>query len=399
VSGRLAFAAAALAIGATAHAASLAGRLHQFIDRNGFPTFGEFNEAVTPIVQRLAIRGIDFPATATTPAFTYVFNFETGAPERTSESLGPTFLERADTVGRHRLALGVSYLYADLDQFDGHDFARDIVTAGTRKFGSFTVAGAFVAHDFSLKSSVTSVSATYGVTDAWDVNLFVPIVRTSLALDGTSAAIVQTSAGQQQATARASLSGSASGLGDVLVRTKYRLLESERARVAAGLAIRLPTGDPRDFHGIGDTTVTPSLVVSRPFGRHDLHASLGVECNADKIERSRARYGVGASLQPWDRLAFLVDVLGSSSFTDDVFTFPAKVGAIDELFGNDSLIRSVTPTTVTAFVPRSDVVDLAVGLKVNPVGTLVGFAEAIVPLTHDGLRADVIPTAGLEWSF
>ena len=80
-------------------------------------------------------------------------------------------------------------------------------------------------------------------------------------------------------------------------------------------------------------------------------------------------------------------------------SFPAAVGSIDQFFGNDELIRSVGRDTVTAFVPRSDVVDLIGGIKVNPVGTLVGFVEVIVPLTRDGLRAELIPTAGIEWSF
>ena len=52
-----------------------------------------------------------------------------------------------------------------------------------------------------------------------------------------------------------------------------------------------------------------------------------------------------------------------------------------------------------AFVPRSDVVDLAVGLKVNPFGPVVGFASAIVPVVADGLRAEVIPTVGMEMTF
>ena len=75
------------------------------------------------------------------------------------------------------------------------------------------------------------------------------------------------------------------------------------------------------------------------------------------------------------------------------------MGAIRQLFGNDALIRRVTRDTVTAFVPRSDVVDFAFGMKANPVGTLVGYVTAIVPITHDGLRAEVIPSAGVEWTF
>ncbi len=385
--------------GGSARATSLADRLHQFIDRNGFPTSGEFNEAVTPIVERLALRGIDLPATATTPAFTYEFDFETGVPTRTSQSLGPTFVERAETVGRHRFAIGVSHLYADLDKFDGHDFADDIVTAGVRSLGNIQIGGAFVADDFSLETHVTDVSATFGVTAAWDVNVLVPITQTSLAVDGTSAVIAERDGVQSEIRAHVGFEDGAVGLGDVLVRTKLRVVDAELARVALALGIRTPSGSAKDFHGLGDTIVTPSVIVSRAFGRHDVHLNLGVDCNADDLERTRARYAAGASIQPWERLAFLLDVIGSSSFTDDEFSFPAAVGSIKQLFGNDALVRSVTRDSVTAFVPRSDVVDLAFGVKVNPVGTLVGYVTAIVPLTRDGLRAEVIPSAGVEWSF
>jgi hypothetical protein len=393
-----ALAALALARG-SAGAVSLADRLHRFIDRNAFPTSGDFNEAVTPIVERLALRGIDLPATATTPAFTYAFDFETGVPVRTSQSLGPTFVERAETVGRHRFAIGVSHLYADLDKFDGHDFADNIVIAGIRPFGNLLLGGAFVADDFSLESHITSVSATVGLTAEWDVNVLLPIVQTSLAVDGTSAAAVQQGDVISKATAHVGFEDGAVGLGDVLVRTKLRVIDAELARVALALGIRTPTGNPKDFQGLGDTIVTPGVIVSRAFGRHDVHLNLGLDCNADDLQRTRARYAVGASIQPWERLAFLLDVIGSSGLEDDEFSFPAAPFSINERFGNDALIRNVSGSTVTAFVPRSDVVDFAFGLKANPIGTLVGYVAAIVPLTDDGLRAEVIPSAGVEWTF
>jgi hypothetical protein len=187
----------------------------------------------------------------------------------------------------------------------------------------------------------------------------------------------------------------------VLLRGKYRLYDGEPVRVAAGLGLRLPSGDANNFHGLGDTIVTPTIVLSRPWGRHDVHANFGVDINATDLERSRARYALGASIQPWEQIAFLVDVLGSSSFTEDRFTYSAPTAALrnQQLTGINDLILSVHDGIATAFVPRSDIVNLAVGLKVNPVGTLVAFGEAIMPLTHDGLRAEVIPTAGLEWTF
>jgi hypothetical protein len=380
-----------------AGATTLAGRLHRFIDRNGFVAHGTFDEAVTPIVERLALVGIDFPSTATTPAFTYEFDFDTGVPVRTSQSLGPVYVERAETVGRNRLALGVSHLYADLDHFNGHDFADDIATASVAPGGQ--LGQGFQAQDFSLESHVTSLSLTYGLTNAWDVNLLVPVVQTSLQIDGTAVAIATLNGHTVEVSDFVGFDDSAVGLGDVRVRSKLRVLDAALAHVALGLGIRAPTGNPKDFQGLGDTTVTPSVIVSRAFGRNDVHLDVGVEYNCDDLERTRAHYALGASLQPHDRFAVLIDVIGSSSFEDDDFTFPRST-QIKQLFGNDDLIRKpIGRHEVTAFVPRSDVVNLAFGFKANPIGTLVGFAEVILPLTNDGLRAEVIPTAGLEWTF
>ena len=94
-------------------------------------------------------------------------------------------------------------------------------------------------------------------------------------------------------------------------------------------------------------------------------------------------------------------MIGSSSFTDDDFEILAPAGRVfpGQAFGTDELVKSRSRTKIVAFVPRSDVVDLAVGLKVNPFGPVVGFASAIVPVVADGLRAEVIPTVGMEMTF
>src|SRR2546426_7050125 len=52
---------------APAGAASITDKLHRFIDTQAFPVSGAFIDVVTPVVERLAVRGIDFPVTATTP--------------------------------------------------------------------------------------------------------------------------------------------------------------------------------------------------------------------------------------------------------------------------------------------------------------------------------------------
>src|SRR5437867_675110 len=98
LSSLLAFAYVCIGAATPLWAHTLADKLHEFIDRNGFPTHGQFIEVITPILARQAARGVDFPVTATTPGFTYRFNFELGVPERSSGALGPAFTERGDTI-------------------------------------------------------------------------------------------------------------------------------------------------------------------------------------------------------------------------------------------------------------------------------------------------------------
>src|SRR5437870_2556881 len=125
-------------------------------------------DVVTPEVVELASRGIDFPATSTTPGFTYTYNPDLNVFERSSSSLGPALLERAETVGARRFDIGASYLFADLTQQNGHRFKGDSVPY----ILSSTAEGLGVRHirydHFSLTASVWSASATYGVTDRWD---------------------------------------------------------------------------------------------------------------------------------------------------------------------------------------------------------------------------------------
>jgi hypothetical protein len=386
-----------------ADARSLAGQLREFFDRNGFPTFGEFVEVTSPVVERLAVRGIDFPVTATTPAFTYRFDFETGVPERASEALGSVFAERADTVGKGQVDFGVWYLRADLTRFEGEEFGPRIVTAGVREIpGAGSLAQALVGRKFSLESQVVSFSLTYGITDRLDVNVLQPLVATRLRFDATAAALLSDGATERSIVEPVGLRASAFGVGDTLVRAKYQLLDTGASKLATLLTCRLPSGDLENFQGLGDTTVLGGIVASRSLGRHDVHASLGIELNADDLQRTRARYALGATLQFWERLAFFADVIGSSSFVNDEFEIRAPTGRVrfqGGFFGLQDLIESVEATRVVAFVPRSDIVDLAMGVKVNFLGRSVVFASAILPLTTDGLRPEVIPAAGVEVGF
>src|SRR5436305_8792666 len=232
-------------------------------------------DVVTPLAERLAVRGIDFPVASTTPGFTYRFNFELATPERLT-LLGSNLAERADTVGRRRLDLGVFFVRGDLDKVDGEDFGRVRAPIQVLRQQFFLDERVHV-DSFHLLQTVVDMTATYGLTDRWDLNALVPIVltevdaRTSVrfeVLDRSRELLGHTHTTRE-------LHEEAYGPGDVLLRSKYRTWEGDHLWLALGTTLRLPTGNEDNLQGVGDVIVTPSIILSRPLGGKDLHANLG----------------------------------------------------------------------------------------------------------------------------
>lgn len=158
--------------------------------------------------------------------------------------------------------------------------------------------------------------------------------------------------------------------------------------------MRVPTGDEDDFQGQGDVTVTPYFVLGREIGIFDLHLNAGVEIDADELDRSRVRYAGGTTVRLSERFAFLLDIIGSSNVTD------SEISVTVPLFEN-TLGSGATPTgsRIASSEISTDIVDLLVGFKGVLAESVIGFANVFIPLTDEGLRADVIPAVGLEMSF
>jgi len=350
-----------------------------------------------PAVERLAIRGTDFPITSTVPGFSYVYDPHLQVLERSTQ-LGPVFTERAGTVGAGRVEFGGSFLFADLDQVDGRGFdkAEGLFTA---RDGTTLARETIYVDSFRLETYWLNTYLTYGITERWDVNLLLPFVysnmrvrakRTFKFFDANDLSPLGPATSAQPRSA----DGDAFGIGDVLVRTKYRFLDGP-VDLAGAFTVRTPTGNEEDFAGLGDVTLTPAAVLSVPLGPHSVHASLGFEVNADDLERTRARYTIGASFQIVKQVAFLLDFLGSSSLVDDEFTVP---GLGTPVRGLQSVRFTDDGNTVLA-VPRTDLLDGAAGLKVALGPNVVAFGGVIVPLNDDGIRADIVPTGGIEVGF
>lgn len=364
-------------------------------------------QALGLLTAQLSSQAADFPAISTVPGLTYRYNPDLQVFEPMRGTLGSVYVERPQTLGRGRFEFGAAYAYVSFAELDGRGLDRQTFVLhhndccggpNTPDFPAFEEDTITVNFDkFDLDSHVISLFASYGLTDHFDVNVLLPVVYTSLQVDST-ARITNTTRpplhffdnATQRITESRSIDDEKLGVGDLQVRSKLRLPDLGGVHVATGLSLRFPTGSQDDFQGFGDFTLTPFATAAKDVGALNLHASTGFEVDAEDSSRSRVRYAGGVSWQAIERAALIVDVVGSSNLTTE--HLDVDVPQFDQegrVIGVERVSQSL----------RTDIVDIAPGLKVNVFGTAVAFFTVFVPLNDDGLRADFIPTGGIEMSF
>src|SRR5262249_16138841 len=146
---------------------------------------------------RVALGSIQLPIPANSTSFTYSWNPALGVFERSAGSLGPVFVDRAQTIGEGKFDVSFSYEFANLTDFNGTTFGPQLQFLTHAKFAQLVtgepgvINSAFVGKDFSLEENVFTFNFTYGLTNSWDANLLVPMIATSLGLDASLLGIVQ----------------------------------------------------------------------------------------------------------------------------------------------------------------------------------------------------------------
>ena len=315
----------------------------------------------------------------------FTLDIERGVPVRSTENLGPLLAERAPTLGAKKLNLGLFYTRADFKRLAGKDLDdltlvfthEDVNGDGTLGTPEFELDQIDVDLDVDLSQDIVALFATYGITNSWDVSAVIPIVHTRMHVTGI-ARIVRNSSisrfvhnfdpqGDQPVD---TAGGDATGIGDILLRSKYHFYRSQSAwpDLAVAGQVKLPTGDEDDLLGTGETNFLGLLVASRTYGRFTPHVNAGYEATTGSSEENVVRYVVGADAALHPRLTLAADVLGRWA---------------PERSGNGAHI-----------------VDFAVSTKWNVWRSLLLDAAVQVPINKDeGLRADFIWTVGVEYTF
>src|SRR5713101_4954346 len=131
-----------------------------------------------------------FPLASSAGGFTYRFDPTLGVFTRSSDSFGPVYAERTDTIGKGRFNMGLNYSHFSYDKINGLDlkagdlrlvFTHDDTNGDGGNLVQFFEGDVITAQlSMKLETNITAFVLWYGVTDRFDLGLAVPVVNVSI---------------------------------------------------------------------------------------------------------------------------------------------------------------------------------------------------------------------------
>lgn len=407
-------------------------------------------EVVLNFNRLMATQFATFPLGNSSGGFSFRIDETTGLPARSTRSFGPSFGERSLTIGRGRFSAGFSYQHTSFDSFEGEDLGNGAIQfilphndccpaqVGLQATGDGNLLNPGFESDvvtvrLSMKAATDTAAffAAYGVTDRWDLGIAVPVMRVDLEaraaaeivrLGTAFAPLVHTfTTGSDVSRRTFTDARSASGIGDILVRTKYNVTQQGARGLAAALDVRLPTGDEANLLGTGAAQGKIYVVASTGDQRFAQHVNVGYTFSgrtdnltfiggdsdlADALLPSDTppdefNFTAGVEFAVSDRLTLLGDFVGRTlrnvgrlEVRDRSFTYQPQ--------GQPALPQPLVSPSFREFEARQGSLTLglgAFGFKYNVATRLLVTAHVVVPLTEAGLRSRVTTTFGLDYGF
>lgn len=420
-----------------------------------------------------------FPTGSSSGGFTYQSD-ATGIQERSSNNFGPAFTERALTIGRRKFSAGFNTQYVSFDQFESLDLdggniqfsmqhnnccpppQPDITRPTTDSITPFFEGDLVNLQLAQLKVNTQTVSlfGNMGITDRLDVGLVVPFVRVKLEAS-IFAEVDRIATGQNNPIfhsfkdVNGSLlgesgkvktlggEGTSEGLGDVLLRSKFRMVQAKGGGLAAALDVRLPTGDKDNLRGTGATQTKVSLIYSGEMGAFAPRASLGYTNSSGDLSTGAGSYVLGDQIENANDPSYAAFSAANLRLREQIdlkvpdeigYTFGFSVAASPRLTLNfDALGRILrdqyrfatvgtsfnfrTSNTAPVGTVARNVFDvkrdssgaplkedlnlllMVAGFKFNVASSLLVTGNVLFQVSDGGLRARVAPVIGIDYAF
>ena len=347
------------------------------------------------------------------------FRFEAGVPVKTSTSAGPIFAERAATLGRGRTLFGVGRSSAHFSSLRGIDMHNidlyfthenvdfpgcDSIQGGPCKLMGIPLLENDIMQfklNMDIDVDVTSFYATYGLYDNLDIGIVLPLASTTM--HGRSDAQIIPFGGPTAVhffagtpadpvlQASRDVDGSAFGVGDIAVRSKWLIRQTARTSVALLGDARFATGDQEQLLGSGNFAVRGLAILSSQFGTFGPHINAGYIHRAGDVQNDAVLGTMGFDDLLADRVTLAADLISELQVGHSRLVLPAPV-QYDYPFK-----RTIVPTSIPDIA--DDIVNGSFGFKFSIPNGFTAITNALIPLNRGGLRANVTYTAGLEYTF
>jgi len=411
------------------------------------PLVGSFNgNSLTPLNSAIAAQSVLLSSASPSSGITFSFNPATKLFTPSTDSFGPIYGERAETIGKYRLFLGAGYQYFAFSSLDGTNLKLlpevftqpDTPFSSTRTCsvnGDSTTDCAFIRDVVTVKNridlKVHQVVAfiTFGLTNRIDISAAIPMenIRMSIVSDatiidnsGSGFHAFNTRPGCGSATTNClnqtfSNFATASGIGDITLRVKGTAWKGERAALAIGTEVRLPTGDSQNFLGAGAPGVKPFVVWSYR-SRVSPHLGAGFEANGssrvagDITTGSKERlpgqffYTAGADVWLTKRFSAAFDLVGQTVFQSQrlIATKYTELGACILPYPTCTDPPVKTPnvdSNLSQSTGTFNVLNASAGAKLRLFSNLLFTGNVIFKTNDGGLRAKTIPMGELSYTF
>ena len=332
-----------------------------------------------------------FPIPSAVGLVSYKFNDQTGTYERVQGSLGPLLADRGTTTGKGTFTVSGTYSFSNFDQINGKDSIELVLHHCLTPDCTFGNLDAPFLNDTihvqvktRLKSQALVLSTVYGLTDRVDVGLVIPYLRNDLSVL-TDARIVLSpgssplthSFDPNVETPGQYGTGTAIGIGDVVLRGKMRLVPKSTAWDAAVLAdVTLPTGDKQNFLGNGEVRTRLTLVASTQIKNLIPHINIGYEANWGESKLNAVDYRIGSEYALRPTVTLSGELLG--------IVRPSA----------SSLFQSTVLEGQT-LIGRSEI-DGAIGGKWQIAKNRAFLFNLLLPLNSKGVRATSVVTVGIQ---
>lgn len=329
------------------------------------------------------------------------------------DTFGSIIANKANTIGKGKLGIGISYQYAEFNEFDGEDIGKLAdgtvsATGNVNLGGTEIIPGVAIerdanisrtvelkARDVEFEADVITLALTYGLLENLDIGALVPYIflttRGKIIAEVTESGsgrfgIFNTTTGDPiEGTVFLNVdafTGSVDdeekfdrdfdGIGDIILFTKWQILSQQGLPkrveapldMALQLEVKLPTGDDEEFLGTGETDVALRVLLQRMVSQNII-----------------ARGEIGYNY---------------SGINSEFSTVEAKLGGEYQITPKVSVSGEFIYSYSEEF---ESIIDAVVGTKLAITRDFRVFGGVRFPLNDNGLRYDWSPIVGMEYTF